>query len=151
VTKTIVLKEAQATYTVDPAQVGNETLILERDGKPVAAVIPFEDYEQFTVWQKQREAEAWQRVQIDALADEKTAYERLQSELLKTHRGRWVAIRHGVVVDSDADQRALVKRVYRQTTQRPIYFAEVRETPRVYEAHSLLLDGKHQQFEVHDP
>ena len=135
-TKTIVLKEAQATYAVDPAQVGNETLSLERDAKPIAAVIPFEDFERFTVWQKRQEAEAWQRAPIDALADEKTAYERLQPELLKTHRGQWVAIRDGVVVDSDANQRALVKRVYSHMTQRPIYFVEVRETPRVYEAPS---------------
>ncbi len=135
-TKTIVLKEAQATYTVDPAQVGGETLILERDGKPIAAVIPFEDYERFTAWQKRQEAEAWQRAQIDALADEKTAYEQMRPELLTTHRGQWVAIHNGFVVDSDPDQRALVKRVYRQTTQRPIYFVEVRETPRVYEAPS---------------
>jgi len=136
VTKTIVLKEAQATYAVDPAQVGNDTLILERDGKPIAAVIPFEDYERFTVWQKRQEAEAWQRAQIDALADEKTAYEQLRPELLITHRGQWVAIHNGFVVDSDPDQRALVKRIYRQTTQRPIYFVEVREVPRVYEAPS---------------
>jgi len=134
VTKTIVLKEAQATYTVDPAEVGSEPLILERNGKPVAAVIPFEDYERFAVWQKQQEAETWRRAQIDALADEKAAYERLQPELLKTHRGQWVAIHNGGVVDSDPDQRALVKRVYSQTTHRPIYFVEVRETPRIYEA-----------------
>ena len=132
--KTIVLKEAQATYTVDPAEVGNELLILERDGKPVAAVIPFEDYERFAAWQKQQEAEAWRRAEIDALADEIAAYERLQPGFLKTHRGQWVAIHNGVVVDSAPDQRTLVKRAYSRTTHRPIYFVEVRETPRIYEA-----------------
>jgi PHD/YefM family antitoxin component YafN of YafNO toxin-antitoxin module len=78
VTKTIVLKETQAAYTVDPADVGNEPLILERDGKPVAAIISFDDYERFEAWKKRQEAEAWQRAPIDALADEKTAYERWQ-------------------------------------------------------------------------
>ncbi|HET7087030.1 MAG TPA: hypothetical protein VFL17_00120 [Anaerolineae bacterium] len=43
-------------------------------------------------------------------------------------------IHSGIVEDSDPDQRALVKRIYRHMIQRSIYFVEVCETPRVYEA-----------------
>lgn len=60
--RTMVLKEAQAPYTVslDEATLGQETVILEREGRSVAAVVPFAEYEAFTVWRQRREEdESW--------------------------------------------------------------------------------------------
>ena len=60
--RTMVLKEAQAPYTVslDEAALGQETLILEREGRSVAAVVPFTEYEAFTAWRQRREEdESW--------------------------------------------------------------------------------------------
>ncbi|MBM4038773.1 MAG: hypothetical protein FJ290_09680 [Planctomycetes bacterium] len=42
---------------------------------------------------------------------ELAAFERLRPELLKTHRGLFVAIHEGAVVDSDTDEFALAARI----------------------------------------
>ena len=57
--RTVVLKEAQAPYilSLDEAALGRETVILEREGQPVAAVVPFADYEAFAAWRERREEE----------------------------------------------------------------------------------------------
>jgi len=45
--KKVVLRELQASYTVtvDHELLGQEPVILERDGHPVAVIIPFAEYE----------------------------------------------------------------------------------------------------------
>ena len=47
----------------------------------------------------------------DKLDIELSAFERMRPELLKTHRGLFVAIHHGAVFDSDADEWALAARI----------------------------------------
>ncbi len=42
---------------------------------------------------------------------ELSAFERMRPELLKTHRGLFVAIHDGAVVDSDSDEFALAARI----------------------------------------
>jgi hypothetical protein len=56
----VVLKEAQAPYTLslEADMLGRETVILEREGRPVAAVVPFAEYEAFAAWRQRREEEA---------------------------------------------------------------------------------------------
>ncbi len=59
--RTVTLKESQAPYnlSLDEITLGEETVILEREGQPVAAVVPFIEYEAFIVWRRQREEEFW--------------------------------------------------------------------------------------------
>ena len=69
--RTVILKEARAPYTLslDEATLGQETVILERKGRSVAAVVPFAEYEAFTAWRQRceeekefwREQEEWER------------------------------------------------------------------------------------------
>lgn len=56
---------------------------------------------------------------------EVAAYEALWPRLRNTHAGRWVAIKGGQVIDSDADQRALIERVRAQFPQEVVYFEQV--------------------------
>lgn len=58
--RTVTLKESQAPYnlSLDEITLGEETVILEREGQPVAAVVPFIEYEAFAVW---REREEWEQ------------------------------------------------------------------------------------------
>jgi hypothetical protein len=58
--KKIVLRESQAPYTlfVDDETLSHETVILERDGQPVAALLPITEYEAFRVWRQALE-EPW--------------------------------------------------------------------------------------------
>jgi hypothetical protein len=118
---------------IDETQLTEHPLILERGGKPVAAVIPIDDYEQFVAWREHEQAKAWQAEQQRILERERAAFERLKPELLKTHPGKWVAIVDGELVDSDDDEDALVQRVYAKYGYRTIFVEEVRETPRIYD------------------
>ena len=71
-TRTVILKETQAPYNLalDDTALGQETLILERAGRPVAAVVPFVEYKAFAAWHQRqkmegkdfwREQEEWER------------------------------------------------------------------------------------------
>ena len=60
--RTVILKEAQAPYilSLEEATLSQETVILEREGRPVAVVVPFGEYEAFAAWrQQQMEGESW--------------------------------------------------------------------------------------------
>lgn len=129
------IRETRVAYpfSIDETQLTEHPLILEQAGKPVAAVIPIDDYKQFAAWREREQAQAWQTEQQRILERERAVFERLKPELLKTHAGKWVAIVDGELVDSDDDEDALVQRVYAKYGYRTILVEEVREMPRIYE------------------
>jgi hypothetical protein len=55
------------------------------------------------------------------------AFLRLLPELLPTHRGRYVAVHNGQVVDADADDIALIRRVHSRIGYVPIHVGIVTE------------------------
>lgn len=57
------------------------------------------------------------------------AFQRLLPELLKTHRGRYVAIHEERVVESGDDLIALIKQVHAQYGYVPIHVDRVTEQP----------------------
>jgi antitoxin (DNA-binding transcriptional repressor) of toxin-antitoxin stability system len=125
--KAVSLKETQATYSLslDKADLAQGTLILEHEGEPVAAVVPIAEYREFEAWQKR---EARTHAESDeAFERERAAFERLKPELLKTHRGKFVAVVNEQVVDVGTDRVKLVLRVYDRFGYRPIYVQLVEE------------------------
>jgi antitoxin (DNA-binding transcriptional repressor) of toxin-antitoxin stability system len=112
---------------VDKADLEQGPLILEHEGKPVAAVVPIAEYREFEAW---REREARTRaVSDEAFERERAAFERLKPELLKTHHGKFVAVVNEQVVDMDIDRVKLILRVYDRFGYRPIYVQLVEEHP----------------------
>ena len=82
--RTVILKEAQAPYTLslEEATLSQETVILEQGGRPVAAVVPFDEYEAFATW-RQRQAE-------DAFWREQEEWEQEWAKLLlREQEGTW--------------------------------------------------------------
>jgi hypothetical protein len=57
------------------------------------------------------------------------AFLRLQPELLRTHWGQYVAIHEFQMLDADADDIALVRRVHARIGYVPIHVALVTEQP----------------------
>jgi antitoxin (DNA-binding transcriptional repressor) of toxin-antitoxin stability system len=53
--KTLTLKENQVIYetSVETSLRAGEVIILERDGRPVAALMPIEEYEEYQAWRQQ--------------------------------------------------------------------------------------------------
>jgi hypothetical protein len=125
------VRESKSVYTIKPDELNftGKPLILKRNGKPYAAVIPIEAYKQYRAQIRARKPQP----QVGTIEAEREAFYRLKPELLKTHRGLFVAMVGGKVVDSDADDRALVKRVQEKFGNVPIYVQLVSEHLRVVE------------------
>ena len=60
---------------------------------------------------------------------ERQAFLSLESSLLQTHCGQFVAVHNGQVVDCDGDEVQLGLRVYGKYGYRPIYFGLVTDSP----------------------
>jgi hypothetical protein len=129
--KTVSLKEAQATYslTLNKTDLAQGPLILEQEGEPVAAVVHIAEYHEFEAWRKRDISpppgpdDEWEQG--------RQAFERMRNELLKTHKGQFVAILNNQVMDADAEIGTLARRVYARFGYRPVYMQKVTEQPRV--------------------
>ena len=129
--KTVSLKEAQAAYSLslNKTELTQGPLILEHEGEPVAAVVPIAEYREFEAWRERHISppvspdDEWEQA--------RRAFELMRSELLKTHKGRFVAVLNNQVIDTDAEIGALARRVYARFGYRPIYMQKVTEQPRV--------------------
>jgi len=130
----VVLKEAHAPYTlaIEEEALSREPFILERDGEAVAAVIPIAEYQAFRAWRETRGREQKWRKDFEAFEREQQAFERLKPELLQTHRGQWVAIYQGKVVEAGQDRSQVLDSVYDRLGYVPVYVQHVEERPRVY-------------------
>ncbi len=128
---TVTLNETQATYTVpfDESVLAEGPVFLERKGRRVAVIIPADEFEAFRMW---RDSRSRQQKPLDRLQGERAAFRRLLPELLKTHRGQFVAIRDGRLIDADTDESALAHRTIARGSE-PVYIQEVRAEPRLYE------------------
>ena len=128
---TVTLNEAQAAYTVpfDESILAKGPVFLERKGRRVAVIVPADEFEVFRAWQAGRSA---QQKPLDRLQAERAAFQRLLPGLLQTHRGQFVALQDGRVIDADADESALAQRVLVRG-RKPAYIQEVRTEPRVYD------------------
>jgi hypothetical protein len=62
---------------------------------------------------------------------ERRAFQRLLPDLLKTHRGKYVAVHDEKVVDSDEDEVALATRVWQRHGYVPIHVQRVTEQPEL--------------------
>ena len=135
--KSVTLKETRAVYavTLDEIQLHQAPFTIDRDGEPVAAVIPIDEYWEFIAWRErthpgyasQTEVVTSQDEALAALEKERAAFLRLKDQLLRTHRGKFVAILDGGVIDVDEDDRTLTRRVYAAHGYVPIYIDKVVE------------------------
>ena len=126
---TIEIKEAKTQYALplDETRLAEGPLIVEREGKPVAAIIPFIEYEKYQAWREQEKQAATHRAQLQKFEREKEAYLHLKPQLLQTHRGQFVAIHESKVVDADQDKRELVRRVVEHYGNEAVYIQLVAE------------------------
>jgi PHD/YefM family antitoxin component YafN of YafNO toxin-antitoxin module len=132
--KTIILPESQAPYTltIDEKTLTHESIILERDGQPVAVLVPIAEYQAFHAWQQAQERRRRRQAQMEAFEQEHAAFERIMPELLHTHRDKVIAIYQGQVVQVGTDIAQTLDAVYNQFGYVPCYVQRVEETPRIY-------------------
>jgi hypothetical protein len=137
--KTLDIKEARAIYGPDlpgPEEVAEGPVIIRREGKPYAVAIPLDDYRRFQEWREKAEREAQTQAQDKAWEKERAAFHRLKPQLLQTHKGLYVAIHGGQVIDTDANNLALAQRAMSKLGGKPFYLQLVSEEPRTFEVPS---------------
>ncbi|MCL4499622.1 MAG: type II toxin-antitoxin system Phd/YefM family antitoxin [Chloroflexi bacterium] len=135
-TKTITSKEAQASYgtAIEQVKSSGEPLIIEQDGKPAVVVLPYAEFQRLAGL-RESEKESLSQTRDKGFERERAAFLRLKPQLLKTHRGLYVAIHDGQVVDSDPKSLALALRMTEKKIE-PVYIQLVSEEPRIVEAPS---------------
>ena len=115
--RTLVLKENRAPYTLtlDEATLDEETVIVAREGQPVAAVVPFAEYETFAAWRQRREEteeeefwreqEEWERewATLPAWEQEGTWPDELTPEMIEA-RLKAVRESYGTIRVDDPDE-----------------------------------------------
>lgn len=137
--KTLDIKEARAIYGPDlpgPEEVAQGPVVIQREGKPYAVAISLDDYRRFQEWREKAEREAQIPAQDEAWEKERAAFHRLKPQLLQTHKGLYVTIHGGQVIDADADNLALAQRVMSKLKGKPFYLQLVSEEPRTFEVPS---------------
>lgn len=132
--KILQIREAQAPYhlAVDDEALAGEPVILEHEGRPLAAIVSMAEFEAFSAWRQNEEKRRRHLADIEAFEAERTAYENMKAELLQTHRGEVVAIYQGQVVEVGADIGETLDRVYDRFGYVPCYVQRVEESSPVY-------------------
>lgn len=127
-----VIREALSPYIVAPNDeaLGHETIIVQRDGEPFVAVMPYAEYQQLMALKAV--APSVSSSDDPIFERNRAAFQRQLPDLLKTHRGKWVAIvneKVAVIGDSSA---WVIEEVIRKLGNVRVYVQEVLETRRVY-------------------
>jgi hypothetical protein len=132
--KTLTLKEAQAPYNValDEALLTDEVIILEKNGQPVAALVPMAEYMAFQAWREAEQRRQARQAEEAAIEREHAAFERMLPELLKQYPGQAVAIHNGQVVGVGDDEMDLWAQVRQKLGPVPVYVQVVEYPPRIY-------------------
>jgi hypothetical protein len=122
---THTLKEVSMPYLVNAEDeaIGRDTIVIRRNGTPVAVVIPFAEYQTLV---------AQSRPDDPGFEQERAAFQRLLPELLQVHRGEWVAIVDGQPVQFGPDFSSVIVPVRQRFGQRPVYIHEISEQTRIY-------------------
>ncbi len=101
-----------------------ESIVITRYGKARARLVPADDVGDDTPTPSGRAAE-W--------GAEQRAFERLEPELTRKHRGRFVAVSRGKVVGVDDDHEALYERVWAKLRGKTFFIGRVGAPPPVVE------------------
>jgi len=132
--KTLTLKELHAPYSValDDAPLSGEVVILEKEGQPVAAVVPIHEYTAFQAWREAEKRRQLLRSEEAQIELEHKAFLQMLPELLKQYQGRVVAIHQGQVVDVGDDRMEVWQRARHQLAGAPVYVQTVEYPQTVY-------------------
>jgi len=129
--KKVALREAQGVYelAIDDETLAHEKIVLERDGQPVAVVVPIGEYEALRDRPGVRQES---EPEPASLVRNRTAFLSMKEQLLESHLGQYVAFKDGEFVDADPDETALVLRLYDRFGVVPLYVKKVEAQEQVY-------------------
>ena len=141
--KTLSLKESQAPYNIALGEdlLTDEIVILEKNGQPVAAVVPIAEYTAFQAWRDEEKRRQAHQAEEAAIDREHEAFQQMLPELLKLYKGQVVALHDGKVVGVGDDRMEVWRLARQQLGDVPVYVQNVEYPPRVYKMHSRKVVG----------
>ncbi|MEE8389657.1 MAG: hypothetical protein V3S14_02525 [Anaerolineae bacterium] len=125
--KTLILKEAQAPYTLtldETALAEGPVQVLCVDGegeRVIGIIVPPEEYAAFRAWRKARQRQQWEQQTREEFERKVAAFERMRPELLQEYRGRVVAIHAGQVVEVGDSKAEVSEQVYQRLGDVSVY------------------------------
>ncbi len=137
--KKLTLKESQAPYNIalEDDLLTDEIVILEKNGQPVAAVVPIAEYTAFQAWRDEEKRRQAHQAEEAAIDREHDAFQQMLPELLKQYEGRVVALHNGKVVGVGDDEVEVWEHARQQLGAVPIYVQTVEHPARVYDMPSV--------------
>ncbi len=137
--KRLSIKEAQAHYNISLDEVvsSDEVVIFEKDGQPVAALLPIEEYNAFQNWREDEQRRLVRQAEEAAIEREHAAFQKMLPELLQEYEGRAVALYQGQVVGVGNDRMKVWRQAREELGHVPVYVQTVEYPPRVYELSSV--------------
>ena len=132
--KRLVLKESKALYSVnvDEIAIMDEVVFLEKEGEPVAAVVPMAEYVVYQAWQEAEARRQARQAEEAAIEREHASFTHMLPDLLKEYSGRVVALYEGQVVAVGDDKLAVWEQARQQVGQKPVYVQLVEYPPKVH-------------------
>lgn len=127
--KAKVIKETPSAYVIEvtSSEENPEPTLIQREGKPVAVLIPYDEYLAFQDWR----ATHAQPQPYGAFEAEIRAFEQLKPELLKTYPGKAVAIYQGKVLEVGDNKMEVLGKTLEKYGEIHCYVEWVEpETPR---------------------
>ncbi|MEW5989602.1 MAG: hypothetical protein AB1791_23485 [Chloroflexota bacterium] len=130
----MILKESELPYTVtaDNQLLAQEPVLLQRNGRPVAVLIPFAQYEAFRAWQQIEARRRHRQQELEAFERERVTFEQMKPDLLRTYPGKVVVIYQGRVVQVGDEIAETLMSVYEQFGYVPCYAQRVEEPEHIY-------------------
>lgn len=56
------VREVAVAYAVHAVDI-RKPIVLEHDGQPVAAIVPYQDYQRFLIWREQDQQTTWRQLE----------------------------------------------------------------------------------------
>lgn len=121
------IREIKAPYVVDPSNeaIGRDTIIIQREGEPIAVIVPYDEYKSL----KDREGPS---EDVDhEFRKQWLAFQRLKPDLLDEHQGQWVAIVDERVAAVGSDFETVSCQIDEEYGDVPQCISQVLKTPRL--------------------
>ena len=122
------VREVETPYVINATDeaIGRETIIIRRENRPVAVVVPYEEYQTLMHQATQPPSSAEPEFEIQW-----RAFQRLKPQLLEKYEGQWVGIVNEQVAVVEASFDAVSRKIVTEFGNVAHCISQVTRKPRI--------------------